>query len=298
MKVSTIDLNFFERKGEIATYLLPYSGGAVLVDPGPESTLPALITALKSHGLTPQDVTHALLTHIHLDHAGAAGWLARQGAQIFVHPAGAPHMLNPVRLVASASRLYGEWMGKLWGEIKSVPAANLIEAQDEMEIAAGDLRIRALHTPGHAEHHISYTYEDVIFSGDVGGVRFSPNSYVRLPFVPPETHLEKWRASLERMKGTGCGHIAPTHFGVFSGAETHLTMAIRFLEEVEAWMEKNMPGIPNVEELGVSYSGFLRAHDLASGLGEAALAIYDRSDPIGFATSGLFRYWQKIRNET
>ncbi len=295
MTVSTIDLIFFDRKGEIATYLLPHSGGAVLVDPGPESTLPALTTALSARGLTSRDVTHILLTHIHFDHAGAAGWFAGQGARVYVHPVGAPHMLNPEKLVASASRLYGEMMGKLWGGMKPVPAARLTEVQDEAEIVAGELRIRALHTPGHAEHHVSYVCEDVIFSGDVGGVRFGEN-YVRLPFVPPETHLEKWRASLRRMLATGCTRIAPTHFGIYADATTHLTLAVRYLGDVEAWLEKNMPGIPDVETMNARYADFIGAHSLASGLDEATLAVYESAAPVSFAASGLFRYWQKVRN--
>ncbi len=297
MTVSTLDLNFLNSKGDIATYLLRHSGGAVLVDPGPETTLPALTAALGARGLTPRDVTHVLLTHIHFDHAGAAGWFAGQGAQVYVHPAGAPHMLNPEKLVASASRLYGEWMDKLWGWMKPVPAANLTEVQDEAEIAAGELRIRALHTPGHAEHHVSYICEDVIFSGDVGGVRFGKD-YVRLPFVPPETHLEKWRASLGRMRAAGCGRIAPTHFGIYADAEAHLALAVHFLEEVEAWLEQNMPGIPDVETVAARYADFVSANSLAPGLDEATLAVYERAAPVSFAASGLFRYWQKVRNGT
>jgi glyoxylase-like metal-dependent hydrolase (beta-lactamase superfamily II) len=296
MTADPIDLNFFGQRGEIATYLLQHSGGAVLVDPGAESTLPALIAALSDRGLTPCNVTHVLLTHIHLDHAGAAGWFAGQGAQVFVHPAGAPHLLNPEKLVASASRLYGEWMDKLWGEMKPVPRASLVEVQDGAEIAAGELCIQALHTPGHAEHHIAYICEDVIYSGDVGGVRFGSNVYVRLPFVPPETHLEKWRASLERMKATGCSRIAPTHFGIYDDAEVHLTMASRFLDDVEGWLEQHMPGIADVETMGIRYTEFLYAHGLAAGLNESTLTIYDGGNPIGFAASGLFRYWQKVRN--
>ena len=298
MNVSWIDLNFMDRKGAIATYLLPHSGGAMLVDPGPESTLPALIAALRSCGLTPHDVTHVLLTHIHLDHAGAAGWFAGQAAQVYVHPVGVPHMLNPEKLVSSASRLYGKWMETLWGDIKPVPAPNLVEVQDEAEIAAGGLRIRGIHTPGHAEHHISYVCDEVIFSGDVGGVRFGKNSYVRLPFVPPETRLEKWRASLKRMLATGTTRIAPTHFGIYDDAQAHLTLTIQFLDEVEFWLEQNMPGIPDVETLSVRYADFLHVHGLAAGLDELALKVYAGGNPINFSASGLFRYWQKLRTGT
>ena len=298
MNVSTLDLNLPNRKDAIAAYLLPHSGGTMLVDPGPESTLPALTSALHIHGLTPRDVTHVLLTHIHLDHAGAAGWFARQGAHVYVHPLGVPHMLNPEKLVASASRLYGVSMERLWGDMKSVPAINLIEVKDEAEIVAGGMSIRVMHTPGHAEHHVSYIYDDLIFSGDVGGVRFGRNVYVRLPFVPPETNLEKWRASLKRMLASGSMRIAPTHFGIYDNAKEHLTLAGYFLDAVEAWLEQNIAHFPDVETLSVCYADFLHTHGLAAGLDESALKVYDGGNPINFAASGLFRYWQKVRNKT
>jgi glyoxylase-like metal-dependent hydrolase (beta-lactamase superfamily II) len=296
MTVSQIDLNFMGKQGTIATYLIPHSNGAAIVDPGPETGLPVLIAALKDRGLTPYDVTHILVTHIHLDHAGAAGWFAAQGAQVCVHPVGVPHIMKPEKLIASAKRLYGEWMEKLWGEMQPVPAANLIEVQDESEIVAGDAYIHAIHTPGHAAHHVSYIFDDVIFSGDVGGVRFLKEPYVRLPFVPPETNLEQWRYSLRRMRDTGCGKIAPAHFGIYHDAGLHLTQADRFLDSVETWLEQNMPAIPDVESLSVRYAEFLRAHGLAAGLDEAALAVYEGGNPVSFAASGLFRYWHKVRN--
>ncbi len=294
--IHTIDLNFMGRKGDIATYLIPHSGGVALVDPGPESTLRSLTAALGKFGFAPRDVTHVLLTHIHFDHAGAAGWFAGQGAQVCVHPVGVPHILNPEKLIASASRLYGEKMSELWGDMKPVAAAHLTEVQDEMEIVAGDVRIRALHTPGHAEHHVSYIFQDVIFSGDVGGVRFLKNEFVYLPFVPPETQLEKWRLSLKRMLATGCRRIAPTHFGIYNDAKEHLTRAGNFLVDVEAWLERHMPGIPDVETLEARYTEFLDAYAMVANLDEAAQAVYKDAGPIAFAASGLFRYWHKVRN--
>lgn len=298
MTISTIDLNFFDRKANIATYLILHSTGAVLIDPGPESTLPALIAALGTRNLTPREVTHVLLTHIHLDHAGAAGWLAGQGSKIFVHPAGSAHMINPEKLLASAARLYGDWMNKLWGEMTPVPVSNLTEIQDGDEIKAGNVRIHAMYTPGHADHHISYLYEDVIFTGDVGGVRFSPHTYVRLPFVPPETHLEKWRVSLGLMKATGCRRIAPTHYGIYSNTRDHLTRSEEFLTEVENWLERAMPEINDVETLCKRYAQFLHNHGIAAGMDETALLNYDGGNPISFAASGLFRYWHKVRKAT
>src|SRR6185503_6218070 len=125
-RVITLDLNFKGRPHAIASYLIRHNDGAVLIESGPGSTLPALEEGLAKEGLSPRNVTHVLLTHIHLDHAGAAGWLARQGAMIYVHRVGAPHMLYPEKLIASATRIYGDRMESLWGEFLPVPQDQLI----------------------------------------------------------------------------------------------------------------------------------------------------------------------------
>src|SRR5512141_955456 len=133
-RIVTIDLDFQDKTQAIASYLIRHNDGAVLIESGPGSTLPSLEAGLAKQGLSPRDVTHVLLTHIHLDHAGAAGWLARQGAQIYVHPVGAPHLLNPERLLVSAGRIYGDQMGTLWGEMLPVPEPQLHIAKDGEEI--------------------------------------------------------------------------------------------------------------------------------------------------------------------
>src|SRR5688500_7620341 len=165
--------------------MLEHSGGVVLVESGPGSTLAALEAGLKAHGYGLRDVTHVLLTYIHLDHAGAAGSLAQLGAQIFVHPVGAPHLIDPSKLIASATRIYGDLMGSLWGEILPVPPAKLTVLNDNDQVLVGDLHFRALDTPGHAEHHFAYQFEDLCFSGDVGAVRIPGYSYLRVPMPPP-----------------------------------------------------------------------------------------------------------------
>src|SRR4030067_192880 len=128
--VHTLDLNFLGVPGTIAAYLIPHRQGVVLIESGPGSTVPALVNSLNSLGYRPADVTDVLLTHIHLDHAGAAGWLAEQGARIFVHPVGAPHLLNPEKLLASARRTSGDMMEPLWGELLPVPEDQLTVISD------------------------------------------------------------------------------------------------------------------------------------------------------------------------
>src|SRR5512138_442134 len=169
--VLTLDLNFQGRPYAIASYLIRSGDGVVLIESGPGSTLPALEAGLAKEGLSPRDVTHVLLTHIHLDHAGAAGWLARQGAEVYVHPVGAPHMLNPEKLIASATRIYGDRMESLWGEFLPVSQDQLKVPNDAEPIRIGNMEFIPLNTPGHAEHHYCYLFEDILFCGDVGGVR-------------------------------------------------------------------------------------------------------------------------------
>src|SRR5512144_1892280 len=138
-RVITLDLNFQGRPHAIASYLIRHNHGAILIESGPGSTLAALQAGLANEGLSPRQVTHVLLTHIHLDHAGAAGWLAQQGAKIYVHPVGAPHMLHPEKLLASAARIYGDRMQSLWGEFLPIPEEKLVVAQDEETIEIGNL---------------------------------------------------------------------------------------------------------------------------------------------------------------
>ena len=199
-RVITLDLNFQGRPHAIASYLIRHGDGAMLIESGPGSTRLDWKRAWRTKGLSPRDVTHVLLTHIHLDHAGAAGWLARQGAEIYVHPVGAPHMLHPEKLLASATRIYGDRMESLWGEFLPVPEEKLDVAQDGERSQIGNLRFIPINTPGHAEHHYAYLFEDICFSGDVGGVRIPGYQYLRVPMVPPELHLERWHESIARLR--------------------------------------------------------------------------------------------------
>src|SRR6185436_11811069 len=151
--IVTLDLNFQGRPHAIASFLIRSGDAVVLIESGPGSTLSALEAGLAEEGLSPRNLTHVLLTHIHLDHAGAAGWLAQQGAEIIVHPVGAPHMLNPEKLLASAARIYGNRMDSLWGQFLPVPENKLRVVEDGEEIVIGELRFIPINTPGHAVHH-------------------------------------------------------------------------------------------------------------------------------------------------
>ncbi len=293
--VIPLDLNFQGQPRAIASYMLKHSTGIVLVESGPGSTVSALEKALAAHGYTLRDITHVFLTHIHLDHAGAAGFLASHGAQVFVHPVGAPHMLNPEKLIASATRIYGDLMQPLWGDFLPVPAGKLTILEDNQEVMVGHLRLVALNTPGHAEHHFAYQFEDLCFSGDVGAVRIPGHRYMRLPMPPPEFHLEKWRESVLRLQKVGFRRIAPTHFGIFEDVEWHLQTILRNLDEVERWLLDTMPAEPAEDELRDKFVAWMEAQGRAEGLTDEEIAAYRLANPLAMSADGLQRYWKKFR---
>jgi glyoxylase-like metal-dependent hydrolase (beta-lactamase superfamily II) len=298
-QIQTLDLNFLGIRGTIAAYLIPHSQGGILIECGPGSTIPALQAALGKHGLTPGDISDVFLTHIHLDHAGAAGWLARQGARIHVHPVGAPHMIQPDKLLASAARIYGDQMDSLWGEFLPVPADKLIVIQDGENIEIEGICIRALDTPGHANHHFAYIYEDTCFSGDIGGVRLPGPAHLRLPMPPPELNLKKWRASLEKLKreylAGNYARIAPTHFGIYRDTDWHLAALFDTLDEIDAWIEAIMPDEPGMDKLNDRFLEWSERRSLKQGITQELLEAYEAANPSWMSAQGLQRYWEKFQ---
>lgn len=293
--IQTLDLNFQGKPLAVASYMLEHSSGVVLIETGPGSTLTFLEAGLKARGFGLQDVTHVLLTHIHLDHAGAAGRLANLGAQIYVHPVGAPHLLNPEKLLGSAARIYGDRMDSLWGEFLAVPPEKLTVLNDNEELVVGQLRFRAIDTPGHAEHHFCYQFEDLCFSGDVGGVRIPGYLYLRVPMPPPEFHLEKWRDTVQKVRMEHFKRIAPTHYGIFDDVNWHLDAVESTLNEVENWLTMSMPQNLSIDELKVSFSAWMDEQSVRMGLDPRVVEAYALSNPVGMSVDGLARYWKKYR---
>ena len=297
-RVVTLDLNFQGRPHAIAAYLIRHGDGAVLIESGPGSTLSALEGGLAKEGLSPSNLTHVLLTHIHLDHAGAAGWLAQQGAEIIVHRVGAPHMLNPERLLASATRIYGDRMDSLWGPFLPVPENKLRVVSDGEEIVIGDLKFTPINTPGHAEHHYAYLFEDICFSGDVGGVRIPGYQYLRVPMPPPELHIERWHASIARLRKEKFARIAPTHFGIYDDPDWQLREVEKGLDSAALWLEQTMSedaSIP-MEALRQSFTEWMVEEAVQMGLSEDVMDAYIVANPPGMSADGLLRYWKKLKN--
>ena len=231
-----VDLNFLGRSGIIATAVLKGPGGAALVDPGPSTTLDGLLKALGSQGIAVRDVRQVLLTHIHLDHAGATGSLlqANPEIEVFVHERGARHLIDPSKLLASASRLYGEDMDRLVG-CRSAGACRARQGLARRRAAAGWGReLEVAQTPGHASHHVSYfdRSSGVAFVGDTAGIRRGTGSYVMPPTPPPDIDLEAWRVSADRILAWEPDTLFLTHFGPFRGARTHFQ---EMFERLDTW---------------------------------------------------------------
>lgn len=290
-----IDLNFQGKTQAIASYLIRDGDAVVLIEGGPGSTLSALEAGLADQALSTRDVTHVLLTHIHLDHAGAAGWLSQQGAEIYVHPIGAPHLLNPEKLIASATRIYGDRMNQLWGEFLPVAQNQLKVPKEAGEIVIGRLRFLPVDTPGHADHHYSYIFEDVCFSGDVGGVRIPGFQYLRAPMPPPELHFGKWRESLARLRAMKFKRIAPTHFGIYDDVDWHLNSLDETLASMERWLEQVMAREPSIEELRAEFTAYMEEESREKNLSMEVVRAYSLSNPVGMSADGLMRYWRKVR---
>jgi glyoxylase-like metal-dependent hydrolase (beta-lactamase superfamily II) len=206
-----------------------WEGDGILVDPGPASTIDRILAELS--GGRPRAL---LLTHIHLDHAGATGTLVERfpDLPVYVHEAGAPHLADPARLLRSAARLYGERMDELWGPVLAVPERNLI-ALSGGEVAEG---LEVLATPGHASHHVVYVdpAEGDAYVGDVGGVRIPPGDTVWLPTPPPDIDLELWRASIELVAEREPERLLLTHYGSVDEPRSHLAATLAELERLAA----------------------------------------------------------------
>ncbi|PSQ97384.1 MAG: MBL fold metallo-hydrolase [Bacteroidetes bacterium SW_9_63_38] len=298
-RVHTLDLHFQNRPHTIASYLLPHANGAALIETGPGSTTDALHAQLAEHDLTPGDITEVFVTHIHLDHAGAAGWLATEhGATVYVHHVGASHLADPARLLNSAERIYGDDMDRLWGETLPVPEDQIISLHDGARVNVGDRTVVALDTPGHASHHLAYIVDDICFTGDVAGVRLPGETYVEVPLVPPELRLDHWRDSLATLRTAlperDVTHLAPTHFGLFDDVTAHLDRLEAGLDAADQWVHHTLPTLVDDEDqLRDAAVEWMHEHAHSQGVDEDTWALYELADPSWMAALGLRRYWKE-----
>jgi len=272
-----IDLRFGGAPHAIGVYLVDTDDGLALFDCGPASTQPALDDGLAGCGLALTDVRHLLLSHIHLDHAGAAGSLVRRhpGLTVWVSEIGHPHLVDPSRLERSARRLYGDMFDPLWGELLPVPEGNT-------RIASGDvLGWEALPTQGHASHHVSYFRDGTILAGDAAGVRLPGASYVLPVSPPPDVDVDAWHATVTAIRAREPDRLALIHFGIHEDVEAHLD---RLETELDRWADRVGGGMQQEE--------FVAAARADAG---AEADQYDRVAPLWQSWQGMRRYWDKRR---
>jgi len=297
-----VDIGFRETPGIIATAVLQGPSGVALVDPGPEASLHGLRAALEQNGIRTADVEAILLTHIHLDHAGAAGTLVRENPRIrvYVHERGAKHIVDPARLLESARRLYGDEMDTLWGAVEGVPAANVTPLAGGETLAVGGRELRVAYTPGHASHHVSYydAASRVALAGDVAGVRLPSSPIALPPTPPPDIDLDAWRASVAQIHAWQPDTLFLTHFGPFAAPSAHLADMLDRLERLALSTRRLLDEAPaNAEGLADEarqqrFVDELR-RELRRHVDETTLQRYALAVPFEHCWLGLARYWRK-----
>lgn len=293
MEIITLDLHFQNVTETIAAYLVTGTGGPVLVETGPGSTLPNLREQLSRHGYAPADIQHVLVTHIHLDHAGAAGWWAQQGARVYVHEVGAPHVIDPSRLLMSAKRIYQERMDELWGEILPAPAGQVVPIKDGDVLEIEGLTFTALDTPGHANHHHVFRLGDVAFTGDAAGVHMPGSNFLSLPAPPPEFNREVWQRTIDRLLAEKFTTIYPTHFGPIKEVDAHLQKLRRLLDEATDFVGERMAAGQEREEIMPAYLDWVDERAQDAGVSAKMAQRYEAANPNFMSVDGIMRYWRK-----
>jgi glyoxylase-like metal-dependent hydrolase (beta-lactamase superfamily II) len=280
--IGLIDLHHQGVERSIGCYVLDTDDGPALFDCGPSTTIDALKEGLAADGLALTDLRHLLLSHIHLDHAGAAGVLVREhpALQVHVSEIGAPHLVDPEKLERSARRLYEDNFDTLWGELAPVPAANVRIVGEQV------LGLECFPTPGHASHHVSYLDRDgTLYAGDAAGVRIEPGRYVLPPTPPPEFELDDWQQTIDEIERRSPERLALIHFGVAADPERHLA-DLRL--ELYDWTESVLGGATEQE-----FIAYVRAELANAGEDVAA---YDVAMPLWQSYRGLAR-WVEQQND-
>jgi glyoxylase-like metal-dependent hydrolase (beta-lactamase superfamily II) len=297
-------------RGIVAATALETNDGIVLFDTGPESTFDNVVADLGKAGLDPKDVRHVFLSHIHFDHAGAAWCFASpsrtggKGAQVYVHPRGAPHLIDPAKLVESATRIFGDDMKHLWGRVAPVPPKQVKVLQDNEIVRVSPFEIRAIATPGHASHHHVYHWNDNVFGGDIAGVRIGNGPPIP-PFVPPELHVESWRESIAKIRSLKAAHLYLPHFGKITGpVPEHLDQLDERVAKWSEWFRGKIRSGANEDQLRSEFATLehseIDAATPGSGLvtrHTSLVTLYEAADPSYMAVGAALRYWTKFHPE-
>lgn len=292
MRVHTLDLQFQGQPGVIAAFLIEAGKDLALIETGPGSTLPALQDGIRHLGFVPENVRHVFVTHVHLDHAGAAGWWAQQGATVYAHARAVPHLIDPAKLLESSRRVYGDKMDILWGETLPAPKEKVVTLRDSETVKLGKLKITALDTPGHARHHHAYVCEDVCFTGDVAGMRLEQSGYLSVTAAPPQFDPVAYGDSLTRLESLKFSKLYLTHFDAVTDVSQHLAHYASRVEQVYDFVRAQMDAGDSAEAVKTAYAAF--EHDQsARSIDEALWRKYELGNPTGMCADGIALYCEK-----
>lgn len=292
--IHVIDLHFLNLSRAIASFLIITDAGPVLIETGPAASLPHLIEGIKNIGFQPEEVRHVLITHIHLDHAGAAWWFAEKGAKIYLHPKGVGHMEDPTKLMNSARRIYKDQMETLWGDMKPIEQGKLQGVGDGEMVKIGSINFQAWHTPGHAVHHIGWQYNNNLFTGDVAGVKIR-NGPVVPPCPPPDINLEDWIDSIHKIKELPVDNLFLTHFGPVENKVTLLEQLINILKDWALWIKAKWEGGMDVHQIIPEFQDYVHTQLINAGVDENGVQQYEAANPSWMSVNGLIRYWEKVK---
>ena len=301
-----VDLRFLGTAEVIATAVLHGRQGVALLDPGPSTTLPTLRAELSARGFVMADVRAILLTHIHLDHAGSVGTLAAEcpHAVVYVHERGAKHLIDPTKLLNSATRLYGEDMERLWGEVRPVPADRLFVLQESdvgpfgfqranhLDIVGHDLEWA--YTPGHAWHHVAYfsPAARIAFVGDAAGICRPSGRVVLPPTPPPDVDLEAWRATTERILAWHPDQLFLAHFGPQPAPRVHFHDLWTRMDDWSRRVKALLARPATDDERARIFTDDVM-DELTRLTSRDEAAAYARAGRFDFSWAGLARYWRK-----
>lgn len=297
MKTEPIDLDFMGAGEVTASFLLLGGSSAALVETGPSTSLESLVRGLRERGVSPQDVQQVFLTHVHLDHAGASGHLATllPNAVFYVHVIGYRHLVDPKKLVEGATRVYGERMDELWGEVRPIPEDRLVALSGGEEVGAADGVLVAHYTPGHARHHLAYHEPEskTLFAGDVAGIRLRGSSHVRPPTSPPELDPQAWARSIALVQRLAPRNLAPTHFGTFEDVDRHLEELGWRLRDWLLFVERRVDGGYTKDEITDELRARADAELLAEGAEPDVAQRYELAGSMDVFVDGLLRYFKR-----
>lgn len=290
--IKIIDINFLKQDAAVGCFLVKSGKEFVLIETGPSLYYNKIEESLNKLSIDVNKIKKVLVTHIHLDHSGGAWKFAKNGAEIYVHPKGAPHLISPDRLISSATKIYGKEMDILWGRVEGINSDQIISVEDNEIIKIGEIEFKALHTPGHANHHISWKFDDNVFTGDVAGAKIN-NGPVLPACPPPDIDLKKWEMSLKILEKEKPKKLYLTHFGEHKNIDGHLEELRIALSDWSLWIKEKSKIYLDNRTLTEKFNAYVYDKIKQTKISSKLIDQYYAANPPYMSVIGLKRYWEK-----